>query len=70
MEKGTVFLIERETTATARRMGRKPLNMKSTHVRLPEVALTRIDALVGTYGRATFIREAVERELERRERKS
>lgn len=29
----------------------------------------KVDALVGTYGRAGFIREAVERELTRRETK-
>ena len=43
------------------------MNMKPTPVRLSADALARIDALCGTYGRAAFIREAVERELERRE---
>ncbi|WP_162483405.1 ribbon-helix-helix domain-containing protein [Sphingopyxis fribergensis] len=45
------------------------MNMKPTPVRLSKDALERIDALVGNYGRAGFIREAVERELERREAK-
>ncbi len=59
---------EDQTLASPRPMGRPPLNMKVIPVRLPPEALERIDALVGTYGRAGFIREAVERELERRER--
>lgn len=45
------------------------MNMKPTPVRLPKDALDRIEALVGNYGRAKFIREAVEAELDRRERK-
>lgn len=61
-------MMQAETPATPRRMGRKPLNMKPTPVRLSADALARIDELVGTYGRAAFIREAVERELERREK--
>jgi Arc/MetJ-type ribon-helix-helix transcriptional regulator len=50
------------------RMGRPPLNNKPTLVRLPESAMERIDALVGQHRRSAFIREAVERELKRRER--
>ena len=46
-------------------MGRPPLNMKATNVRFPADMLARIDALVGEKQRAIFIREAVERELER-----
>jgi predicted DNA-binding protein len=46
-------------------MGRPPLNNKPVLVRLPEEALEQIDALVGTYGRAKFIREAVEEKLNR-----
>ncbi|WP_395326962.1 YlcI/YnfO family protein [Novosphingobium sp. BL-8H] len=41
--------------------------MKIVPVRLPPEVVDKVDALVGTYGRAAFIREAVERELERRE---
>lgn len=48
-------------------MGRPPLHLTRIPARLSDEALARIDALVGTYGRAAFIREAVERELERRE---
>ena len=51
------------------RMGRPPLNMKATVVRLSKDALKRIEALVGKQKMAEFIREAVERELKRRERK-
>lgn len=50
------------------RMGRPPLHLTRVPVRLSPEALARIDALVGTYGRAGFIREAVEREIERREK--
>jgi predicted DNA-binding protein len=49
-------------------MGRPPLNLTRVPVRLSPEALERIDALVGMYGRAAFVREAVERELERREK--
>lgn len=49
-------------------MGRPPMQVKATVVRLSEEALERIDDLVGPNKRAEFIREAVERELKRRER--
>jgi Arc/MetJ-type ribon-helix-helix transcriptional regulator len=49
-------------------MGRPPLNVKPILVRLPDDVPERIDALVGKNRRAEFIREAVERELKRRER--
>ncbi|WP_375274486.1 YlcI/YnfO family protein [Methylorubrum thiocyanatum] len=42
--------------------------MKPTLVRLPEGVPERIDAVAGKNRRAEFIREAVERELKRRER--
>jgi len=48
-------------------MGRPPLNMKPTTVRLSAGSLRRIEALVGNRRIAAFIREAVEQELERRE---
>jgi metal-responsive CopG/Arc/MetJ family transcriptional regulator len=50
-------------------MGRPPMQLKATVVRLPEEALERIEALVGKNRMAEFIRDAVERELKRRERK-
>ena len=49
-------------------MGRPPLNVKMTAVRLSEETRERIRALVGDNGMAQFIREAVERELRRREK--
>lgn len=49
-------------------MGRPPMQVKATVVRLSEESLERIDALVGPNRRAEFIREAIERELKRRER--
>ena len=48
-------------------MGRPPLNVKETKVRLTDEQRARIEALVGTYGMSKFIREAIDRELERRE---
>lgn len=44
------------------------MNLTAVLVRLREGIPERIDALVGKQKRAEFIREAVERELERRER--
>ncbi len=48
-------------------MGRPPLNVKLTGVRLTDDAKRRIEALVGPNRMAVFIREAVENELRRRE---
>ncbi|WP_169055441.1 hypothetical protein [Rhizobium sp. P44RR-XXIV] len=49
-------------------MGRPPLNVKPILVRLPDGIPERIDTLVGKNKRAEFIRNAVERELERLEK--
>lgn len=49
-------------------MGRPPLGNKPTQIRLPEEIRERIRDLVGEKGMAQFIREAVERELKRREK--
>lgn len=57
-------------SATPRRMGRPPMNLKPTLVRLPLDVVERIDAIAGPNRRAEFIREAVEAELKRRERKT
>ena len=51
-------------------MGRPPMQVKATVVRLSEEVRERIRALVGDSGMAQFIREAIERELKRRERRS
>lgn len=49
------------------RMGRPPLGVKTTVVRLPEGLAERIDHLIGPNRRAKFIREIVEREVARLE---
>ncbi|NOV21502.1 hypothetical protein C6558_23195 [Ensifer sp. NM-2] len=48
-------------------MGRPPLNVKETKIRLSPATKERIKALVGNYGIAAFVREAIENELARRE---
>jgi predicted DNA-binding protein len=55
-------------TDNGRRMGRPPLGVKETKVRLTEEQRERIRELVGEQGMAQFIREAIERELKRREK--
>lgn len=53
-------------TDNASRMGRPSLGVKFTAIRLSPDVLAQIDALAGKGRRSEFIREAVERELERR----
>lgn len=55
-------------SGTEARMGRPPMQVKPMVVRLPEGTPERIDAVAGKNRRAEFIREAVERELKRREK--
>lgn len=55
---------------TGRPMGRPPLKGELTSVRLTEGAKDRIAALVGTYGMAKFIREAVDAAIEKREKEA
>jgi predicted DNA-binding protein len=54
-------------------MGRPPLKpeqkLKATVIRLQKETLDRIKALVGKRGMAQLIRDAIEHELKRRERK-
>jgi hypothetical protein len=50
-----------------RRMGRPALGIKPTLVRLSDEVRERIRTLVGDSGMAAFIREAVDRELKRRD---
>jgi metal-responsive CopG/Arc/MetJ family transcriptional regulator len=52
------------------KVGRPPLNVKPILVRLPNDVPERIDAIAGKNRRGEFIREAVQKELERREAKS
>ncbi len=49
-------------------MGRPPLGMKPTTIRLPLETIQRIEALVGNRRLAMFIREAIDSELQRREK--
>lgn len=49
------------------RMGRPPLNVKETKVRLTEEQRQRIEAVSGPNRMAAFIREAIDAELDRRE---
>jgi predicted DNA-binding protein len=48
-------------------MGRPSLGVKATVVRLSDEVRARIEKLVGKNQMATFIREAIEEELKRRE---
>ena len=59
---------EKTIASSPKRMGRPPLNMKGTTVRLSEETMKRIDAQVGVYGRAQFIRDAIEEKLARIEK--
>lgn len=61
-----LFEIEREADSDEG-MGRPPLGMKATTIRLSVETIRRIEAQVGNRQLAKFIREAVERELRRRE---
>ncbi len=64
----TVFGLERAEMADSdRMMGRPPLGMKPTTIRLSTDTISRIEAIVGNRRLALFIREAVENELQRRE---
>jgi len=51
-------------------MARPSLNVKETKIRLTPEMRERIEALVGPKRMAAFIREAVERELQRREQRN
>jgi metal-responsive CopG/Arc/MetJ family transcriptional regulator len=46
--------------------GRPTNGTKQFQVQLDPAAVARVDALVGTYKRSEFIRDAIERELARR----
>jgi hypothetical protein len=51
-------------------MGRKQINFEQTIIRLPEGSLDRIKAVLeDSESQSDFLREAVERELKRRERR-
>jgi hypothetical protein len=54
-------------TAKPSRMGRPSLGVRATKVRLTDDQLRRIDQLVGARRMAAWIRDAIDRELERQE---
>jgi hypothetical protein len=62
------ILTKNAGTLTERRMGRPPLNVKETKVRLTDEQRERIEALVGPNRMAVFIREAVDEKLARAEK--
>lgn len=57
-------LTQKPIAVTPAKMGRRPLGIISTTVRLPKTVLEKIDALRGPGRRAEFIRQAVEEALE------
>lgn len=61
-------MLSAESLGTPRPMGRPPLNLTRVPVRIAPEALKEIDAKVGAYGRAKFIREAIAEKLERERR--
>lgn len=62
-------LTNNQGTDSSARMGRPPMHVKETKVRLTDDQRRRIEAVAGPNRMAEFIREAVERELTRREKK-
>jgi hypothetical protein len=64
-----MMVLEIESEAhTADEMGRPPLGVKPTTIRLPVDVFDRIEAVAGKNRTASFIREAVVAELEKREK--
>lgn len=55
-------------TVTRRSMGRPPLNVKETKVRLTDDQRERIEALAGPNRMSVFIREAIDEKLARDEK--
>ena len=49
-------------------MGRKPIQGREIKILVTDAQRQRIEALVGNYGVAGFIREAIDAALDRRER--
>ncbi len=50
-------------------LGRPPMNLKPLLVRVPEGTAERIDEIAGANRRGEFVREAIEREIKRRQAK-
>ena len=63
-----VALTDFPITVMRARMGRPPMNVKPTMVRLTEETRQRIEALAGPNRMAEFIRDAIEAELVKREK--
>ena len=59
-----------KSSAKQTRMGRPPLNLKTTVIRLSADTIARIEAVVGKNRMSQFMREAAEAELSRREAES
>ena len=53
---------------TGVRMGRPSLKVKPTVIRMTEDVRKRIEAVAGPHKMSEFIREAIDRELKRREK--
>jgi hypothetical protein len=65
---GEAFLTQKKISSIIRRVGRKKINDETMPARFPKGTLARIDQLLSDKEkRADFIREAVEREIRRRE---
>jgi hypothetical protein len=64
-------LTQLSVSDTRKPMGKPPLDKdsktKPTQIRMTAETRARISSLVGDYGMAKFIREAINNELERRE---
>ena len=56
-----------QSSGRTSRMGRPPLNVKVTAVRLTVEMMARIEAVAGKHRMSQFLREAAEAELLRRE---
>lgn len=62
-----MVLTDKAISPTPKRMGRESLDVVGVYVWLFKGQRERIDAIVGKQWRSGFIREAIERELKRRE---
>ena len=61
-------MTQKKISSNIRRVGRKRINDEATPARFPAGTLARLDAVLNEKEkRSDFIREAVEREIKRRE---
>jgi hypothetical protein len=61
-------LAEKAMAVSGQRMGRPPLDVQKTTVRLPTGTVDQIKGIVGEHRVAAFIRSAVEEKLAREEK--